>query len=211
MRRFLRWLRRFMKRTKGDVRVIGMVAGTHVIEDLQRDVPHRSLVIIPEAQALMSKDLWRGISQGCLMQLDSAPYPTGSLPQFSETERARLEGYCKDLEGHVLRLQNENDALKRQLAGSSNAHAAKLDEILRAIQAAETRVVQVPQRALSVQAPQLSSSEGGEVDGAAPTFLPARIVPDDCGTRINVKGEESASGGVSEAADRLRALRKRSQ
>ena len=152
-----------MKRTKGDVRVIGMVAGTHVIEDLQRDVPHRSLVIIPEAQALMSKDLWRGISQGCLMQLDSAPYPTGSLPQFSETERARLEGYCKDLEGHVLRLQNENDALKRQLAGSSNAHAAKLDEILRAIQAAETRVVQVPALPAQVQPP---SRDPGDVDGA---------------------------------------------
>lgn len=194
-----------MKRSRGDIRVIGMVGGTHVIEDLQTDVPYRSLVIIPEDQALMSKDLWRAISQGCLMQLTSAPYPTGSAPTLPDSEKVRLEQYCSELESRLVHLQSENEALKRQLEGGASAYSAKLDEILTAIQAG-IRVVPVPAAVvnLGVASPLVESA----VDGSAPTFLPKEIVPRDLDLRINIQGEASTSEGVSDAADRLRRIRK---
>jgi len=194
---------------KGDIRVIGMVGGTHVIEDLQRDVPYRSLVIIPEDQALMSKDLWRAISQGCLLQLTSAPYPTGGLMPGPDNEKARLEKYCVELESRLVLLQNENDALKRQLDGGANAYAAKLDEILNAVTAgllASSRMVPASGH-VGAQAPVQRPNE--VVDGSAPTFLPGEIVPKDLDARINIQGEASTSEAVSDAADRLRRLRKK--
>lgn len=195
-----------MKRSKGDIRVIGMVGGTHVIEDLQVDVPYRSLVVIPEDQALMSKDLWRAISQGCLMQLNSAPYPTGAAMVVPDADKARLELYCAELEGHLVRLQNENDTLKRQLDNGASEQAAKLDAILTAIQAG-IKVVPMLGSALphthAAVVPVVS-----EVDGSAPTFLPAEIVPRDIDARINIQGEASTSEAVSDAADRLRRMRK---
>lgn len=193
-----------MRRSKGDIRVIGMVAGTHVIEDLQTDVPYRTLVIIPEDQALMSKDLWRGISQGCLLQLTSAPYPAAPAAPGPDPERARLEKYCAELEGHLVRLQNENETLKRQLESGAGAQAAKLDEILRAI----THIHAVPAvPSTEVVEPRGLTPESA-VDGSAPTFLPSEIVPKDLDVRINVQGESSTSESVSDAAERLRRMRK---
>lgn len=193
-----------MRRSKGDIRVIGMVAGTHVIEDLQTDVPYRTLVIIPEDQALMSKDLWRGISQGCLLQLTSAPYPAVPAAPGPDPERARLEKYCAELEGHLVRLQNENETLKRQLESGTGAQAAKLDEILRAI--TQIHAVPVVPGAEVVEARVLTPEAA--VDGSAPTFLPSEIVPKDLDVRINVQGESSTSESVSDAAERLRRMRK---
>ena len=196
-----------MKRSRGDIRVIGMVGGTHVIEDLQTDVPYRSLVIIPEDQALMSKDLWRAISQGCLMQLTSAPYPTGSAATLPDSEKVRLEQYCTELESRLVYLQTENDALKRQLEGGASAYSAKLDEILTAIQAG-IKVVPVPAAVAHLGVASVAPLVDSAVDGSAPTFLPREIVPRDLDLRINIQGEASTSEGVSDAADRLRRIRK---
>ena len=203
-----------MTRSKGDIRVIGMVGGTHVIEDLHRDVPYQTLVIIPEDQALMSKDLWRAISQGCLMQLKSAPYPTGGTVATHDTEKVRrLEKYCADLEGQLVQAQTENSALKRQLASGANAQAAKLDEILMALQAGIKMVPSAAQAGSFVahQAVELRQTPVEDViDGSAPTFLPNVIVPKDVDTRINIQGEASTSEAFTDAADRLRRLRKKS-
>jgi hypothetical protein len=204
-----------MKRSKGDIRVIGRVGGTHVIEDIQRDVPFRTLVIIPEEQALMSKDLWRAISQGCLEQLTSAPYPAGAtVPAPDESEKVRrLEQYCADLESQLVRAKSENDALKRKLEAGANSHSAKLDEILMAIQAG---IKVVPAAPAVHPAPQLTATElrpvslDDVVDGSAPTFLPGVIVPKDVDTRINIQGEAATSEAFTDASDRLRRLRKKS-
>ena len=197
-----------MKRVSGDVRVVGMVAGNHVIEDLGRDVAYRTLVVIPEKQALMSKDLWRSISQGFLYQIPSAPYPSGGAVAAIEAEKKRLEKYVVELEAHVVRLQTENAALRRHVDGSSTLHSAKLDEILQAIKSGA--VVAAPgagmSSPLSTANPELPEER---VDGAAPTFLPGEIRAKDLDARINIQGEESTSGAVSEAADRLRKLRKK--
>lgn len=191
-----------MKKLNGDVRVVGMVVGSHVLEDIGRDVPYRTLVIIPEEQALMSKDLWRAISQGALCQIPSAPYPT-AVVTTPEPDKARLEKYTTELEGHLARLKTENDALKQQLETGTHAHAAKLDEILEAIKSGV--VTPVVRQAQHGPTPVKEET----VDGTAPTFLPSEIKPKDLEARINVPSEESTSDGVSEAADRLRQLRKK--
>jgi hypothetical protein len=199
-----------MKKSNGDVRVLGMVAGNHVIEDLGRDVAYRTIVVIPEDQALMSKDLWRGISQGFLFQVPSAPYQTqaAALP---DPDRARLDKYVYELEAHVLRLQmdrdrleNEKTALKRQLDDSAD-HSAKLDAILKAVQSGVSTGPQHFQAPLARPTPH----DNDFVDGSAPTFLPAEIHPKDLDARINIRGEEATSGVVSDAADRLRQFRKK--
>ena len=194
-----------MKKQNGDVRVVGMVVGNHVLEDIGRDVPYRTLVIIPEEQALVSKDLWRGISQGALCQIPSAPYPSPPVT-IHDPDKVRLQKYTIELEGHLARLQTENDALKLQLETGSDAHSAKLDEILKAVQAVTVAAQPMgPQQ--SFAAPVLSKEE--TVDGTAPTFLPSEIIPKDLDARINIQGEEQTSGAVSEAADKLRQLRKK--
>jgi hypothetical protein len=198
-----------MQRSKGDIRVIGMVAGTHVIEDLGRDVPYRSLVIIPEAEALMSKDLWRAISQKSLLQLTSAPYPTPGVAPIPDSEKVRLEKYCAELEGHVLRLENENASLKRQLQSSAGAQAAKLDAILAAIKTGVASVPAPSNPRSGALEEYLPTTSDAVIDGSAPTFLPGAIVPRGLDARISIQGEESTSGGVSEAAERLRQLRKK--
>jgi hypothetical protein len=196
--------KKLVKKSNGDVRVIGMVAGNHVLEDIGRDVPFRTLVIIPEDQALMSKDLWRSISQGALCQIPSAPYPssTAALP---DPDKIRMEKYATELEGHVVRLQTENDALKRQLEGGADQHSAKLDEILKAI---KSGVMVAPPQPAQQQAAASRPVPEETVDGSAPTFLPSEIKPRDIEARINIQGEESNSDAVSDAADRLRQLRK---
>lgn len=193
-----------MKKVNGDVRVIGMVAGNHVIEDIGMDVAFRTVVVIPQDQALRSKDLWRSISQGFLCQIPSAPYPTGAVGVPADSDKARLEKYAAELEARVVRLQSENASLRQDLEGSSLTQSAKLDEILKAIQSG-LKVVPAP----SQQAGGLPSPAEETVDGAAPTFLPAEIRAKDLDARINIQGEESTSDAVSEAADRLRQLRKK--
>ena len=197
-----------MKKQNGDVRVIGMVAGNHVIEDLGRDVAYRSLVIIPEDQALMSKDLWRSISQGFLCQVPSAPYPSGAAAATADHDKVRLEKYAAELEGHVVRLQSENDALRRQLEGGTHVQSEKLDEILKAIKAGLVAAPAPLQQQGAVFRPTHEVADE-TVDGSAPTFLPAEIRAKDLDARIHIQGEESTSDAVSDAADRLRQLRKK--
>jgi hypothetical protein len=206
MCRLWKWLRKRnrMNKSNGDVRVIGAVGGIHIIEDIARDVPYRGMVIIPAEQALRSKDLWRAISQGFLLQVPSAPYPVAPGVPVSDHERARLENYVAELEAHVLRLQNESEAFKRQIEGSTQSQSAKLDEILKAIQSG----MPMPPQAQASGAPVRPAYEE-TVDGTAPTFLPSEIKPKDLDARINIQAEESTSGSVSEATDRLRQMRKK--
>lgn len=197
-----KWQRVRMRKSNGDVRVIGMVAGNHVIEDLGRDVTYRTIVIIPEDQALMSKDLWRSISQGFLCQVPSAPYPNPTVSaSVPDPDKPRLEKYAAELEAHVVRLVNQNETLKRQLEGSMHVHSEKLDEILKAIRSGVA-----PEAPYQAVTPTVRALE--TVDGTAPTFLPSEIKLRDIDAHITIQGEESTSGAVSEAADRLRQLRK---
>jgi hypothetical protein len=187
-----------------DIRVVGLVAGTHLIEDISRDVPYGMVVVIPADMALASKDLWRAINQKFLYRLPSIPN-TQQVAPMTDQEKQRLERYARELESHVLRLQSENQELKEQLKAwqdkSDAIMAGKLDSILAMLQAG------VPvQGGAVVRGNDSSQKTIPLVDGSAPTFLPSEIRSKDLEARIDVQ-PESSSSGVSEAAERLRKMR----
>lgn len=192
-----------MSSTDGDVRVVGLVAGNHLLEDISRDVPYGAVVVIPADLALISKDLWRAINQKFLYQLPTIP-TTQSLP-MPDQEKQRLERYAKELESHVSRLESENRDLREQLkawhAKSDVGASGKLDSILAMLQAG------VPVQGGFVRGNDSSQKDVPLVDGTAPTFLPSEIRSKDMEAHIDIQ-PASSSSGVSEAAERLRKLRK---
>ena len=185
----------------GDVRVMGLVAGTHVIEDIGRDVPHGETITIPAAQAFRSKDLWRAISQKCLMQMPLIAATQPAQASLSDQERQRLTAQVQSLEAQIRTLSAENLALKDELRRASEGQSQKLDSILAALQSG-VPVMALPGAARVVNAPKQEVA-----DGSAPTFLPSEIKPRDVSVRIDIQGESNASD-VSEVAEKLRRLRK---
>lgn len=206
-----RWLVRFLRKIGfmqqrslpvGDVRVIGLVAGSHTIEDIGRDVPHGETVTIPADQAFRSKDLWRGISQKCLMQMPLiAATPSYVPPQqaLPAPERQRLEGHIRNLEAQLRSMAAENLGLKEELRRASEAQAQKLDTILAALQNG------IPV-AVGLGASRVAAPKQEVADGSAPTFLPSEIKPKDVSVHIEIQGE-AAPSELSNAAERLRQMR----
>lgn len=222
-----RWLRKGLRKIRlmkpkrplptGDVRVIGLVAGTHVIEDIGRDVPHGGTITISAEEAYRSRDLWTGISQKCLMQLpliaatptyippgppvSSYPQlPPPQPPQPPDLEKPRLEATIRGLESQVQALAAENTAIKDELRRGVQDQSQKLDTILAALQNGVPMAVQVAsaERALK---PEIA-------DGSAPTFIPSEIIPKDVTVRLDIQGESSSASDVASAAERLRKMRK---
>lgn len=195
----------------GDIRVIGLVAGTHVIEDLGRDVPHGQVATIPGELAVMSKDLWRGISSKCLMQLPSAgppPQLIGSSVEEWNSEKAVLEAKVRNLSENIRSLEIENERLlanntrlEVELQAAQAREAGKLDSILSALQ-----------NGIAIAGPARSVPQKRDdvVDGSAPTFLPSEIRPRDVDARIDIQAEQSdaAASSVTSAAERLRQIKR---
>lgn len=203
----VRMVRIMNAKRSGDIRVIGLVAGTHVIEDLAWDVPHGQTVTIPGDMAIRSKDLWRAISSKCLFQLPSAsPPPTPFPAQVSDSDRSYLESQVGSLRERVKTLEAENERLQAALQTSQDRENDKLDSILAAIKTS------------GVSAGPMFARHGSEavkrddgVDGSAPTFLPSEIKPTDVvDARIDVQGErsEESASTVSSSADRLRQIKR---
>ena len=208
-----RWLWALLRRwfmtnpaINGDVRVVGLVSGTHLIEDIGRDVPYGVMVTIPGELALRSKDLWRGVESKCLHRVSAV------LSNAPDQEKVRLRQYITELESSLAQLKQENDALRAQLEKATAAPAApsydaKLDSILAAIQNVNVTVV-APSVPVGTTVPTKQSQN--VIDGSAPTFLPSEIKPKDVDARIDVQGEKSEASGVSSASERLRKLRQKS-
>jgi hypothetical protein len=183
-----------MSRRSGDVRVIGLVAGTHILEDIARDVPHGVTVTIPGELAVRSKDLWRAISQKCIFQLPSASPPS---PQLGY-DIGQLEGQISDLAARLRALEAENKLLREK---TETQTARKLDEIISVLQSRPQTVVITEKEVKTVKPEE-------RVDGTAPIFLPSKLHPDGAAVvRIDVPGE-NASSDVIDAANRLRKMRK---
>lgn len=195
------WFRQMLRRIgvmqKGDIKVIGLVAGTHVIEDIGRDVPHGMTVTIPAELAVRSKDLWRAISQKCLFQLPTVAAPPQLPPP--DQEKPRLEAHVRDLEAKVQMLSAENLTLREELRRGAQDQSQKLDSILAAIQ--NGIPMALPAGVRPVRPPEEVA------DGSAPTFLPSRIKSDEMTAHIDIQGE-SSNADVTGAAERLRKLRK---
>jgi hypothetical protein len=184
-----------MTQRLGDIRVIGLVAGTHVLEDISRDVPYGVTVTIPGELAVRSKDLWRAISQKCVFQL-----PSVSSPQQISINSGKeyLEAQVKELSLQVQTLANENRSLRESLQSSSQTYSQKLDTILSALQ---NKAVFVDRGAISVSLDEVA-------DGTAPVFIPSKIRPEDVSVRIDVQGEVIKSD-VSSVVEQVRRVRKK--
>ena len=192
-----------MNHLKGDYVVAGMVTGTHVIEDIGIPVPHQVAVRIPADLAHRSKDLWRGLQQNRLFLLKGGFSVSGAPDHMSvEPPPAGI-----DLVEENRRLVQELDSAKKENAAlrkTLQAQEGKLEAILTAI--GQLNIGQVVIQAVGAkEAP--SEVVGGEV----PMFIPSDgLKPKGAETSIQVV--ESTSGGtsVTDAAQKLKELRRKS-
>jgi len=189
----------------GDVRVLGCVMGTHVLEDIGMDVPHGIIVTIPAEKALVSRDLNRAISSKCVVQVPSAG-PPAPAPQRTVTDEL-LIARVQTLEERNRVLEVENTRLQQALEAALGQQG-KLDAILAAIQSGAL-VQQVIMTNGASPAAQPAASE--VADGTAPQFIPAEIKPKDAETRIEVQKDEAAGASVTDARERLRKMRQQGQ
>lgn len=192
-----------------DVKVYGMVVGTHLLEDIQMDVPFQCTVVIPAEKANRSKDLWRAISQKLLLQLNSGMNlggPPAPLPIADPTLKDRIA----TLEKEKVQLEKENRELRSQLEANQarlNARpetedqSAKLDKILGLLASG------IPMGTQPGLLPKVSDVVADDV----PTFIPSSITPENVEARIEAASTEAESPGVSGAAKTLRELRQKNR
>jgi len=180
----------------GDIRVMGLVFGTHLIEDIKQNVPHGMVVTIPGDLAIRSKDLWRGIAQRALFQLPSTSPPETT---YSGHEKESLESQIRDLFAQLKALKVENQSLRESLQSNSQLNSQKLDSILSALQ---NKVASFSQ---SIPSSRVVADE--VADGTAPMFIPSEIRPKDVDIRIDVQGE-SIKSDMTNTADLLHKLKR---
>jgi hypothetical protein len=195
----------------GDVRVIGEVAGTHVLEDIGRDVPQGVVVTIPGELAIRSRDLYRAIAQKYIRCLNSTEFsrysaqqqlpsikkpPSPPPPSYPQTKE--LEDQVRILAVQAQQLKAENVALKTALQQASQTQDQKLDSILVAI-----RNISLSDRSIDGFEKVLKE----EVAELAPVFIPSKIRPDAVSIRVDIQGENSQSD-ISETLSQLRKLKK---
>lgn len=206
----------------GDIVVAGLVTGTHVIEDIRVAVPHKVAVRIPANDALRSKDLWRGISQGRLFKLDggSGLHATPAPSQAANASR------ISQLEAQNAELRDENKNLRREVE-AANARYEGLQQVLTGLQgqlqgiqgalgrlgdlpaALQGMVMVTPQHGMAAPVAPVSAEDSGVVGGEAPKFIPESIKPKEATTQIQVKSETTDGTNLSAAASRLKELRKK--
>jgi len=198
-----------------DMRVLGLVHGTHIIEDIMMDVPYGVTVTIPAEKAARSKDLHRAISSRCVFPLPAnanvQPPPNARLYEELGARVRGLEAELQQLQADNQRLRTENAQLRGEnqklsnVTQSSNVADTKLDAILAAIQGGALV------RTVVAGSPAVRHVQRDDVvDLEAPMFIPSEIKFKDAEARIEVRTEETSSTGISDAASKLRKFKKES-
>jgi len=180
----------------GGITVSKSSTGTFLIEDIQVLVSHKEPTYIPGHKAVMSTDLHRALGTKVLFQLMS------TLPLQAKPEQGRVDT-----------LEHENRLLREALAKSTSSTQALERQVANLVGAVEKlaatppQVVQVVNQGSFAAVAQAPVSEA--VGGETPMFLPDDLVPKE-GVDVQLKVQEGVSEGtsVSEAASRLRQLRK---
>lgn len=187
-----------------DITVLGLVGGSHFIEDIQTEVPLGHQVTIPADKALRSKDLWRGISSRQLFQIRVLPNQPPTPPSVDPA----IE---QDLRTKVQRLEVENQALRDQLTNQQMMMVTQQAESQKAMIAQQSRlddIVRMLSTGIQVThvATGTTTANPGVVD-EIPAYIPSVITPEVAETRIETKMEEAQNSGLSGAAGKLRELR----
>lgn len=187
-----------------DVTVVGLMVPTCVLADIGMDVPHCQTVTIPGDKALKSKDLWRCIGQKSLMRLSGGlggPLPPvmGEVSRDTLLQRTEaLEEENRQILSLVQQLLDRTGHLEKELGG-------KLDQVLSKLN--NLQVGTLGQAVSSLSPTQASDA----VSGDAPMFIPGSITPVGATVRIEQSQSETDTKGVSEAAGKLRSIRRTKQ
>lgn len=192
----------------GGITVTGLVTGGHVIEDIKVSVPYQVAVYIPADKACISKDLWRGIGQRRLFQLEGgagisfapAAGNGGSEELKLEVDRLRQEN---------LRLREEVSSLTSQLAEArqqSTSSQESLGNMQGQLEAILRAVGNLGQGGLRVVAGGSEVEPTRVIGGDSPVFIPS-FTPAST-TNIRTDSEVVENSALSSAARALRAARR---
>jgi hypothetical protein len=184
----------------GDVRVFGLVAGTHVLEDIGMDVPHGREVTIPAEKAARSKDLYRAVNQKRIFLLPAPPVSQHVAP-VTHIRDDVLQERNQFLEARNKQLEEENAQLREALR-KAMSQEERLDFIYKALQQG------LPVLTTSAASAEVRTFPAMEIaDGTVPQFIPAEIAPKDVQAHIAATRAEGDASGLSEAAARLKKMR----
>ena len=197
-----------------DVRVLGLVNPSHLVEDIRVGVAFGSTVIIPAEKAAVSKDLYRSISQKCLFRLPSAGPPPATYaggpkkpaaPVVTAADTTEIQRRLQLLETRNKDLENESKKLRAQLKNDQTQTQGTLEAILEAVKSAPQQVIVQANGAVAA-----AVAKGEVASGEAPTYIPEVIKPEDSEARIESQ-QESAASDVTDVAKRLKKLRQGNQ
>jgi hypothetical protein len=194
---------------KGDYVVAGMVTGTHVIEDIKVPVPHQVAVRIPADLAHRSKDLWRGLQQNRLFLLKGG-FSVSGAPEHLSVEPPDVAVLGPDLVEENRRLVQELDSAKKEneaLRKTLQAQEGKLEAILVAVGRLGEGQAVVASTGVKASSEATSGAVGGEV----PMYIPSDgLKPKGAETNIQVVENTSKGTSVTDAAQKLKELRRKS-
>lgn len=213
---------------QGEYVVVGMVTGTHIIEDINTPVPYQVAVSISLDKGHRSRDLWIGIDQKRLFLLKGVsgavrapqrelPAPAAPAPiapvQRDDSELKKTQAELKkiqiELAGSQTKLAGSQTKLtealielaetRKQMAAIQKGHTQKLDSIVSMLSRLETGQVSVVEGVQeALQA----------VGGDTPMFISENIKPKGAETSIQKKEVVLKSSSVKSAASTLRDLKK---
>lgn len=214
------------------VTVIGLVSGSHIIEDIRVTVPYQVAVQITPEMANRSRDLSRDIQEKKLLQVRGAlpagavlrgngavPRPAAplSLPRKTGTEADTVE--LQKLRAQVAQLTLELEASaerEARLKGSESQLQAlnlglqtTLTAMSGQLQAIQGALEDLKMQGIQVSAlPGLGGSFTNLVKDDAPLFIPETFKKEDVKVTIEVREETSNSSDISASRSALRNLRK---
>lgn len=218
----------------GDM-VVCAVTSDFLIEDISIIVPKGNATTIPAAKVVTSKDLYRGLSQGMLFQLNrnSLLHLARNEPQSDELEA--LKRICEVAHNAKEMLQAENEALKSKIAEqktqiealqSSNNRAGAAILHLQAqvktytdaevtgkavddkLEAILTAVKERPTVVNNVVGGRSVAKETEVVGGDVPHFIPSSIRQEGGTDRISVREETTEGSSVAAASKQLKRMNK---
>ena len=205
------------------ITVIGMVSGTHIIEDIRVTVPFRVAVQISAEQANWSRDLKKDLQEKRIVQIQGAlpagavfrghgAVPRAAAPingkrrqTFTEVNTVELQGY-KD---EIVQLKQELEASKEKAAQLQSLNLGlqtTLTTMSTQLQSIQTLLQELKKQGIQVTAVPGTPGVSVSVDEDVPLFIPESFKKE--GAKINISVEEKAQEtNLSSSRDALKKLR----
>lgn len=204
--------------SNGDITIISLVSGPHLIEDIGVSCHPGVLVTIPGAQTLISKDLYRGIAAKALAVVAQPPQTLAKPKASQELTQALAD--LTQAQSDLSQATKQNEALFARNAfleqlcsevqgelATLKARESKLDAILDAVNKPQTVVTQVISSETVTRNALVALPSEEVVGGEAPMFIPSTIKSETMGGEHVGVQEGTSDSGVGAAAKQLRKLR----